>query len=547
MCAASESSWDKYINTFLEEALLSDQLNKTSVQKIKTRICSRMKLPKIPRDSVILSHVLEQRGELEAMHGDEPVNSLIKALIKKPTRTLSGVAPVAIMTPPAPCPHGKCRYCPGGPDIQTPQSYTGREPAALRGANYGFDPYRQVEARIQQYREIGHVTDKVDLIIMGGTFPAREADFQARFVQRALDALNSRPSNSLHQAKLLNQEADCRCIGLTLETRPDWAKIPQANMMLALGGTRVELGIQTLDNETLEAMNRGHTVEDSIEATRILKDSGLKVCYHLMPDLPGSDPDSDLETFRTVFRDPDFRPDMLKIYPTLVIEGTEIFEMLQCGDYRPYSLDQMIETIAKAKNEIPEWIRIQRIQRDIPAGLIFEGVKKSNLRQLVKEKMEQRGMDCKCIRCREAGRAGTDPDVSERSIEVKAYGASQGTEVFISSKADGWLLGYVRLRKPSTRAHRPEIGGQSAIIRELRVVGTSLSIGSGNGAGTPPVRAIQHQGIGTELMKRAEEYAGEEWDSRSILVNSGIGVRNYYGKLGYKLKGVYMTKRLNQE
>jgi len=462
---------------------------------------------------------------------------------RKPTRVLSGVAPVAVMTKPFPCPHGKCIYCPGGPDQGTPQSYIGEEPALMRAKQLGYDPYKQVYVRLRQYEHaLGYFPSKVELIVMGGTFPSVPVDYQVWFIASALEAMNRYPDPrspqkiSLEKAKLSNESARVRCIGITIETRPDWAFEKHADLMLYLGATKVEIGVQSIYDDVLLKVRRGHTVRDTIKATRILKDSGFKVVYHIMPGLPGSDLDRDLEMIKEIFRNPDYRPDYLKIYPTLVIKGTTLYEMWRKGEYRALTDDEAIELISEMYRYIPEYVRIQRVQRDVPAPLIEAGPKKSNLRELVELRALQKGIRIKEIRWREVGRKfaklGIRPDPERIRIKKLTYEASMGTEVFLSAEDPNKdiLIGILRMRIPSERAHRPELRcSGTAVIRELHVYGSLVPIGK---YPTGPYE-WQHKGWGRLLMEIAEKLAEDVYDVKRIYVLSGIGVRNYYRKLGY--------------
>ncbi len=456
-------------------------------------------------------------------------------LVKKPSRTLSGVAVVAIMTSPFPCPHGKCIYCPGGPDKGTAQSYTGHEPAALRASQHDFDPYEQTKARIEQLNIIGHPTDKIDLIIMGGTFTARPQRYQEWFVKRAFDALNGIEAQNLEEAHLINESAKNRCIGLTVETRPDWFMEREIDFALYLGATRVELGIQTVYDDILKIVKRGHTVRESIISTRLAKDAGFKINYHMMPGLPGSSLKRDYEAFRTIFENPSFKPDMLKIYPTLVVKGTKLYEMWKRGEYEPYTLDDMVELLVKVMSIVPPWVRIQRIQRDIPAKFIEAGVKRGDLRELVMRELKNRGIRCPEIRCREVGRKGGENFVLVR----RDYDASHGREVFLSYEDKNYdsISAYLRLRLPSEYAHRPELR-HAAIVREVKVFGKEVPVGERE------KDAWQHRGFGRKLMEEAERIARDEWGVGRVVVISGVGVRNYYRKLGYERFGPYMAKAL---
>lgn len=473
--------------------------------------------------------------------------------VLKPTRMLSGVIVVAVMTAPYPCPHGKCIYCPGGPEHNTPQSYISRSPAVMRALNYDYDPYEQVRHRLMQYEAMGHTLSKIELIIMGGTFPAMPVKYQEWFIAQTLEALNNYPRPrqrrkvSLEEAIKRNEKAKVRCVGLTIETRPDWSKEKHVDMFLKLAATRVELGVQSLDDQVLERVRRGHTVKDSIEATRILKDAGYKVVYHVMPGLLGSDPDKDYEMFVELFDNPDFRPDMLKIYPTLVMPGTVLYTMWKRGEYKPYTDEELIELIAKIKNIIPPYVRIMRIQRDVPLSAVAAGLKIGNFREVVKRYMKEKGVKCRCIRCREAGRyiieKGAIP--SERNLKIVRYfyDASEGIEAFISLEDPmlDIIYGFIRVRKPSPRAHRPEIDEKSAIVRELHVYGPQIPLGRHSEIWW------QHRGLGKRLLKEAERITVEEFDASKLFIISGIGVREYYRKLGYrKYRGsFYMYKRLN--
>ena len=471
--------------------------------------------------------------------------------VRKPTRLLSGVTVVAVMAKPYPCPHGRCVYCPGGVESGTPQSYVRGSPAVLRASQCGFDPYEQVRVRLNQYVAMGHEPSKVELIVMGGTFPAMPLDYQEWFITQALEALNRYPAPKpdswvyLEDAQLRNEKARVRCVGLTLETRPDWSKEKNVDWFLHLGATRVELGVQTIYDGILERVHRGHSVEDSIEATRILKDAGYKVTYHIMLGLPGSDPDLDFEVFKQIYGDPRFKPDSVKIYPTLVIPGTELYDWWRRGVYEPYSLETLLELISKVKSITPPYVRIIRVQRDIPTGDVAAGLKIAHLREVVWRYMGERGLRCRCIRCREIGRyvlrRGEIPPIENARLVRREYEASGGLEIFLSYEdpyADT-IYGFLRLRLPSEKAHRWEIDSRTAIVRELHVYGPATPVGREG-------RWWQHRGFGKKLLREAERIAAEELDCRKLLVISGVGSREYYFKQGYRrLKGsFYVYKSL---
>jgi elongator complex protein 3 len=504
--------------------------------RLKIKTAAKYHLQTVPANADLISELNPNEAK-----------KLLPILRRKATRTISGVSVIAIMTKPYPCPQPQpCAYCPGGPTQGSPQSYTGYEPAALRGSQNSFDPYEQVQSRIRQLTAIGHKVDKVELIVMGGTFPATPQEYQTWFIQRCLDALTGKTSASLEEAKSYSEVSKTRNVGITVETRPDWAKRPHIDAMLGMGVTRIELGVQNPDNEIYRLVGRTHTVADVVEATQIAKDSGLKIVYHLMPGMPGSNPEKDIIAFKRVFSDSSFKPDMIKIYPCLAIAGTKAYEWYQNGTYEPYTTEEAANVIAEIKKIIPPWIRVMRVQRDIPARLILAGVKKSDLRELVQSKLKAQGSQCQCIRCREVGhRLAVDhvnPDLEKIKILVQHYEASEGQEFFISVEdpENNVLLGYLRMRVPSVKAHRPEITAMpSGIVRELHVYGQLVPVGKHNEG------AWQHKGYGQILLKEAERLAGEELGLKKLLVISALGTRRYYMRFGYERDGVYVSKRLN--
>jgi elongator complex protein 3 len=505
------------------------------VNRVKNQVAARHKLERIPSNAEIIS-ALKPKEKLK----------LLPVLRRKATRTISGVTVVAVMTKPNPCPQPEpCAYCPGGPAQGVPQSYTGFEPAAMRGLQNSFDPYLQVKSRMEQLTAIGHRVDKIELIIMGGTFPSTPLEYQTWFIQRCLDAITDKPSATLEEAKANAETSRVRNVGITVETRPDWAKEPHVDAMLSMGVTRVELGVQNPDDAIYRLVGRTHTVADVTEATRIAKDAGLKVAYHLMPGMPGSNPMKDLEAFRRVFTDPNFKPDMIKIYPCLVLEGTKAHAWFREGVYRPYSTEEAANLIAEVKKTIPPWVRVMRVQRDIPARLIVAGVNKSNLRQRVQQKLATQGERCPCIRCREVGHRmmvdNVKPDLDKVKILTTRYKASLGQEIFISAEdpENNVLVGYLRLRIPSEKAHRPEIKATPAsIVRELHVYGPLVPVGK------HLAKAWQHKGYGATLLNEAERVAREDYDLKKLLVISALGTKQYYMRFGYERDGVYVSKML---
>ncbi|MCK4365185.1 MAG: tRNA uridine(34) 5-carboxymethylaminomethyl modification radical SAM/GNAT enzyme Elp3 [Thermoplasmatales archaeon] len=510
--------------------------SKEDLHKTKVKLCKKYKLYSVPPDSEILAKLPDD-------FSDEEMETMVSILRKKSMRTISGVAIVAVMTSPEECPHGLCIPCPGGPRSNTPQSYTGYEPAAMRALLNDFDPYMQTISRIEQLKAIGHPVDKIDFIIMGGTFTARNPYYQEWFVKRCFDGLNKRDSNNLSEAKKINETAKSRCIGLTVETRPDWFRLQHADNVLNLGATRVELGIQTVFDDILNKMERGHTVTDSINATRIAKECGLKIVYHMMLGLPDSDEKRDVESFETIFNDSNFKPDMIKIYPTLTIKGTKLYDMWKKGDYKPLTTKKASKLVAQLKTLVPEWVRIQRIQRDVPSQYIDAGVDKSNLRQFVSDEMEKQKLECRCIRCREVGHKSLKEKIEinedDISLNCSYYDASGGEEVFISleNEEHDALIGFLRLRNIAN-SHRPELQNSPCIIRELKVVGRELPIGQSSS------KALQHRGYGKELINEAERICLEVFDQKRLYVLSGVGVKQYYRKLDFKDNGVYLSKTI---
>ncbi|MHA2423308.1 MAG: tRNA uridine(34) 5-carboxymethylaminomethyl modification radical SAM/GNAT enzyme Elp3, partial [Candidatus Thorarchaeota archaeon] len=366
----SESDGDYTLYREIIDAILSSDIpvDKKVVNRIKNQVCAKYRRAKTPSNADILQASIPEEAEI-----------LRPILQKRPVRTVSGVAIVAVMTQPHACPHGKCAYCPGGPDQGVPQSYTGHEPATMRGIQNEFDPFLQVEGRLSQLHTIGHSINKVELIVMGGDWCSKDPEYREGFVKGCIDAMNRSDSSSLQQAMKTNETTDVRNVGLTFETRPDWVNTETVDDMLRMGATRVELGVQTLSDDILERVQRGHGIESTINATKLLRDCGLKVCYHMMPGLPGADIEKDLEDFETLFSDPRFQPDMLKIYPTIVVKNTQLYDWWTKGEYTPYDSDQIVDLVANAVNKMPEYVRIQRMQRDIPLHQVEAGLDKGNL------------------------------------------------------------------------------------------------------------------------------------------------------------------------
>jgi len=459
--------------------------------------------------------------------------------VKKFARTISGVTPVAVMTLPMECP-GRCIYCPTY--AATPQSYTPESPAVLRAIKCDYDARRQVELRLKILSGMGHPTDKVELIIMGGTFLAYPVEYQYRFVKDCFDALNGTGSADLEEAQRLNETSRHRCVGLCIETRPDWCRQEEIDRMLEFGTTRVELGVQVLDDSIYQTVGRGHEVADVVGTTALLREHGFKVHYHIMPGLPGSTPEKDLELSAKIFSDDRFKPDGLKLYPTMVVAGTELERWYRQGRYQPYDDDTMINLVADIKSIVPRYVRISRVLRDIPSKYIVAGLKDS-LREKVREVMKQRQLECSCIRCREYGhRARAGWEIGQPYLVRKDYEAAGGREIFLSFEDKGeTLFGLLRLRiQPKTIAGLRQIDNNNlALIRELHVYGPEVSLGQRDES------AAQHKGLGRELLLEAERIASREFGTPIIAVLSGVGARAYYrSDFGYSLQGGYMVKKL---
>ena len=552
---------EKACRTIIDDIINGKISTRRELEVEKRQLCRDLKLSRFMSNADILEYAKPEEKER--------VSGILK---KKPTRTMSGVAIVAVMCHPHKCPHGRCFYCPES-DI-APPSYTGEEPAALRGRMYEFHPYIQCFNRLKQLKKIGHPIDKVELIIMGGTFPSRDLCYQQWFTSQCLKAMTdfgliieNKPNNYDYNLDLdeirtfekgilktyppndyvliddvqrANENSKVRCVGMTFETRPDYCKKEHINRMLDFGVTRVELGVQTLSDDLYVKIKRGHTIADVIEANQLLRDSAIKVAMHMMPGLFVNEK-QDLKMFKQLFTDENFKPDMLKIYPCLVTEGSELYDLWQNGGYEPYSDEEAVELIVKIKQILPKWVRTMRIQRDIPSTLIEAGVKKSNLGELVYNRLEEENINCQCIRCREIGHKKTSQEYTLDDFEMfkETYTACNGEENFLSIEDvnEESIAGFLRLRFPSENHFRGEIRDKTALVRELHVYGNMIKIGGKN----PKIG--QHTGFGEKLLKEAENLSIENGKDE-IAIISGIGSRNYYRKFGYERVGPYMVKKL---
>ncbi len=552
--------------------------NITSQQKLniaKKKISKEFSLP----NSLSNIDILNRLSVLPTISKNQ-----LRLFVTKPTRTGSGVAVIATMTSPKPCPHGKCITCPGGPDSyfgSVPQSYTGHEPATMRAIRNDYDPYLQVFNRLEQYVVMNQSPEKVELIIMGGTFPSYSKIYQTNFVKMAFRAMNDfskkfyvkgelnrqrfndffelpgdindkerelrikqkikslKPALSsvdLKREQFKNERGKIRCVGLTIETRPDYAMLEHANFMLDLGATRIELGIQSVYDNLLQIMERGHGTKESIHAIRILRDVGFKLNFHYMIGLPGSTPSKDKKGMKELFTNPDYMPDMMKIYPCMVLEGTKLYDLWKTKQFKAMTTKQAAKTIAEFLPNIPEYCRVMRVQRDIATNATVAGVDRTNLRQYV----DALGFESRDIRAREPSMRARKGIIStsKPEIVIKTYEASKGQEFFISledTKKD-ILFGFIRMRFPSQQL-RKEITNSTALIRELHVYGSSVSIGKTKKS------ASQHKGFGKQLLLFAETFAKKHHKTKMVII-SGVGVRGYYKKYGYKKNGPYVSKQL---
>ncbi|MFH0852429.1 MAG: tRNA uridine(34) 5-carboxymethylaminomethyl modification radical SAM/GNAT enzyme Elp3 [bacterium] len=479
---------------------------------------------------------------------------LEKILKTREIRTLSGVAVVTVLTKPFACP-GRCLYCPDEPDM--PKSYLKNEPAAQRAYLNKFDPYKQVETRLQALAMTGHDTDKIELIVLGGTWSAYPNAYKHWFIKECFKATNSKqltvnrkqqPIN-LNWSKNLqrmraelkyeqhkNETAQHRIVGLTLETRPDFISIEEIKKMRDLGCTRVELGVQSIYDNVLKKNLRGHTIRQTIQATKLLRDAGFKINYHMMLNLPGSDAKRDKKMFSKLFSSPDLQPDLLKIYPCVVLKTAPLYKLWKNEKYKPYTEKQLINLIMTIKKKIPAYVRIQRIIRDIPKQSIVAGTKISNLRQLI----ESSGRKiCRCIRCRE---------IKSRALPQKIklfrqdYAAAGGKEIFLSfeDKKQKNLYAFLRLRLPQKSSSFLPVLRDAALIREIHTFGRLAPLSKT--CQQAKEQFMQHKGLGKRLMAQAERIVRTETRFTKIAVISGVGARQYYRLLGYRLQDEYMVK-----
>jgi elongator complex protein 3 len=485
----------------------------------------------LPKSVLVITYQdLVARGEWD------PGHDFLSLIRMKPVRTLSGVTTVTVLTKPYPCP-GKCIFCPD--DVRMPKSYLPDEPGAMRGWQNEFDPYRQVVSRLQAVQSTGHPTDKIELLILGGTWSAYRRDYQEHFVLRCMDALNQVDSAALDDSQRRNESAEHRLVGLVIETRPDEINPLELAWLRRLGVTKVQMGAQSLDDSILAQNLRGHTSAETLRACALLRAAGFKIVLHWMPNLLGATPQSDIADFAKIWDD-GYAPDEIKIYPCQLLAGTGLYDVWQRGMYQPYTTDELVALIAAIKPTIPRYCRVNRIIRDIPSTHVIEGNRRTSLRMDVLDELRKRGQVCQCIRCREVREDQVDPDTLELvDLEYPAY---QSLEHFLQfvTPADR-IAGYLRLSLPAADApdlHEslPDLNG-AALVREVRVYGQSLSIGDERSG------AAQHIGLGSRLLEHAAEIAHQA-GYRRLAVIASVGTRLYYEARGFMRGVLYMLKDL---
>lgn len=513
--------------------------NDVNLNKIKGQAASKYGLTSQPRLVDIIAAVPPAYKKV-----------LLPKLKAKPVRTASGIAVVAVMCKPHRCPHismtgNICVYCPGGPDSDfeySTQSYTGYEPTSMRAIRARYNPYLQTRHRVDQLKQLGHSVDKVEFIVMGGTFMCLDESYRDFFIRNLHDALSGHTSNNVDEAVKYSERSKTKCIGITIETRPDYCLKKHLSSMLMYGCTRLEIGVQSVYEDVARDTNRGHTVKAVSESFHLSKDAGFKVVTHMMPDLPNVGLERDIEQFIEFFENPAFRADGLKIYPTLVIRGTGLYELWKTGRYKSYPPNTLVDLIARILALVPPWTRVYRVQRDIPMPLVSSGVEHGNLRELALARMKDLGTQCRDVRTREVGIQEIHHKLRPFEIELirRDYVANGGWETFLSYEdpEQDILVGLLRLRKCSEQTFRPELIGGCSVVRELHVYGSVVPVSARDPS------KFQHQGFGMLLMEEAERIALQEHGSVKIAVISGVGTRNYYRKIGYELEGPYMVKSL---
>jgi elongator complex protein 3 len=504
----------------------------------------------------------------------------IQRIQMKPVRTQSGVVPVTVLTRPFECP-GQCIFCPT--DIRMPKSYLKDEPGAQRAERNSFDPYLQVYNRMRAFENMGHTTDKIELLVLGGTWSFYPKDYQVWFIKRCFDALNSLKTKDnltledipedeqdptlkgvqktsvrglpymvgkrdmnldelykgLEKAQKKNETAKHRNVGLVLETRPDSITKEEVIHLRRLGATKIQIGIQSLDDEILMMNKRGHGIKETKKAIKLLRLSGFKIHAHWMPNLYGATPKSDYLDFLKLF-DKEILPDELKIYPTSIIENTELNEIYKKGKYRPYTTKELVDLISKCVVHVPKFIRINRLIRDIPGTDIVAGNKSTNLREVIENNVKESGGTLTDIRSREV----KVRDIKENELKLNRiiYKTPYSTEYFLSFDTikDDKIAGFLRLSLPHTKYIKNPLLNElkdSSLIREVHVYGRANVLGGDS------FMTSQHLGLGTKLIEEANKISRQKKYTKTSVI-SAIGTREYYKKQGFKANGMYLTKGL---
>jgi elongator complex protein 3 len=535
--------------------------NQAGLNKLKRKIAKQFKID-CPSNVTLLKiyHKLLKNKNIK------PSKEIEVLLKTRPVRSLSGIVNISVLTKSYPCP-GKCIFCPTEKGL--PKSYLSGEPAVERAKTLSFDPYLQVQKRIEMLKSQGHPTDKIELRIVGGTWSVYPKQYQTYFIKKCFQACNDFEKSKLKstprtKTKFLargqklrdvhkkNEKAKNRIVGLSIETRPDYITEKEIIRLRKLGVTLVEMGVQTVFDDILKKSQTDLTIKKIARATKLLKDAGFKVLYQVMPNLPGSNIEKDFKAFQIMFKDQRFKPDWLKIYPCVVSKKAKLFQLWKKNKYRPYSKKELINLLIKIKKNLPYWVRITRLFRDIPAQKIVAGCKASNLREIIHQEMKKQNLACHCIRCREV-KKGYNPQEKEYLLR-EDYNASDGKEIFLSfeNKKRTKLFSLLRLRVPSfhysSKSHFINALKEAAIIREIQTFGLQVPITSdknnqGNKKDKSHISA-QHKGLGKKLIKEAERITKKGFGFKRIAVISGVGARQYYKKLGYKLENTYMIKRL---
>ncbi|TRY99833.1 hypothetical protein DNTS_014888 [Danionella cerebrum] len=511
-----------------------------NLNKVKTKTSAKYGLSAQPRLVDIIAAVPQHYRR-----------ALVPKLKAKPIRTASGHAVMnlkAVLS--------SCAIAQGArtPILSIPRSHTQdmsfynglyillAQPTSMRAIRARYDPYLQTRHRVEQLKQLGHSVDKVEFIVMGGTFMALPEEYRDCFIRNLHDALSGHTSNNVTEAVRYSERSNTKCVGITIETRPDYCLKRHLSDMLTYGCTRLEIGVQSVYEDVARDTNRGHTVRAVCESFHLAKDAGFKVVAHMMPDLPNVGMERDVEQFIEFFENPAFRPDGLKLYPTLVIRGTGLYELWKTGRYKSYSPSALVDLVARILALVPPWTRVYRVQRDIPMPLVSSGVEHGNLRELALARMKDMGSECRDVRTREVGIQEIHHKVRPYQVELirRDYVANGGWETFLSYEdpEQDILIGLLRLRRCSPQSFRPELKGGVSIVRELHVYGSVVPVSSRDPS------KFQHQGFGMMLMEEAERIAREEHGSGKLAVISGVGTRNYYRKMGYELEGPYMMKSL---